>query len=255
MLVTALRLAAKGLRVLPCRPREKRPLTLRGVKDASTNPSTIRRWWTEEPDANIGVACGPGSNLWILDVDDGGEPALAALEREHGELPRTVEAITPNRGRHLWFTYPKHPTVIRNSVGKIAEHVDVRGEHGFCLAPPSELSPGATYRWSVDSGNKVAEAPGWLLRMTGAARPSNITAVPPAAWRALLTQGVAEGARNFSIARLSGHLLRRRVDPHVVCEFLSCFNKTKCRPPLPDAELEKIVASVCGLELKRRGHG
>jgi hypothetical protein len=72
-------------------------------------------------------------------------------------------------------------------------------------------------------------------------------------WRRLVTEGVAEGARNTSIASLAGHLLRRYVDPYVVLELLLAWNRVKCRPPLPDEEVAATVNSVARLEAKRRG--
>jgi hypothetical protein len=49
-------------------------------------------------------------------------------------------------------------------------------------------------------------------------------------------------------------LLRRFVDPIVVLELVQCWNATRCRPPLPEADVTRIVDSICGKELRRRGH-
>jgi hypothetical protein len=83
-------------------------------------------------------------------------------------------------------------------------------------------------------------------------------AAPASAWRELVTNGVTEGARNHSVARLTGHLLRRYVDPRVALELIRAWNAARCRPPLTDKEIQQIVNSVAGRELKRRqeaGHG
>jgi hypothetical protein len=87
--------------------------------------------------------------------------------------------------------------------------------------------------------------------------PSNGTGnstTPPSEWRELI-KGVREGARDSSLTKLSGYLLRRHVDPFVVLELLRVFNATRCTPPLSDKEIEKIVSSVAGMELKRRQAG
>ena len=71
----------------------------------------------------------------MVDIDGlDGEAELRKLELELGELPATVEVIT-TRGRHIYFKTPDRP--VHNSVGKIAVDVDVRGENGYVLAPPS----------------------------------------------------------------------------------------------------------------------
>jgi hypothetical protein len=54
---------------------------------------------------------------------------------------------------------------------------------------------------------------------------------------------------------LCGYLLRRHVDPFVVLELIRVFNATRCTPPLSDKDVERIVSSVAGLELKRRQAG
>jgi hypothetical protein len=61
-----------------------------------------------------------------------------------------------------------------------------------------------------------------------------------------------EGTRDCTVAKLAGHLLRHRIDPFVALELLQTWNATKCAPPLPAADIERIVASVAGRELRRR---
>ena len=65
MLEYALRYAALGWAVFPCRPNDKRPATLHGCLDATTDPDQIRAWWTEIPDLNIGLACGEAPGVEI----------------------------------------------------------------------------------------------------------------------------------------------------------------------------------------------
>jgi Primase C terminal 1 (PriCT-1) len=73
-----------------------------------------------------------------------------------------------------------------------------------------------------------------------------------ATWRHLVCDGASEGARNQSIAQLSGHLLRRYVDPVVTLKLMQAFNTAKFNPPLPDEEVTKTVASIARKELRRR---
>jgi hypothetical protein len=73
----------------------------------------------------------------------------------------------------------------------------------------------------------------------------------------IVCAGVTEGGRNTTIAKLTGHLLRRHVDPVVTLEMLTAWNAMRCKPPLSDREVEAIVDSIAGREIKRRGgaHG
>jgi Bifunctional DNA primase/polymerase, N-terminal/Primase C terminal 1 (PriCT-1) len=257
LLRSAVALAARNMCVFPCAPRAKIPATTHGVLDATVDRQVIERWWHDNPDYNVAVATGMPSGLFILDVDGiDAEVELRRFEAKHAGLPSTVEVITA-RGRHLWFKMPD--TELRNSVGKLAPGLDIRAAGGYALAPPSIHPCGRRYAWSVDCANAIAEAPAWLLaRIAPSDGGSGSGTTPPSEWRELVTNGVTEGARNDSIARLTGHLLRRYVDPWIALELIRTWNAARCRPPLTDAEIEQVVSSIAGREIKRRqeaGHG
>jgi hypothetical protein len=249
VILKALALAARGFHIFPCRPRDKRPATANGLKDATTDPDIIQAWWTQQPDSNIAIATGAASGIFVVDVDGlDAEATLRRLEAEYGALPATVEVITA-RGRHIYFNWPQEP--VRNSAGKIGPHIDVRGEGGYVLSPPSIHPTGRPYCWSVDSADCIADAPGWLLAKQNGIAAS---ATPSSDWRALI-EGVSEGARDCSVAKLAGHLLRHHVDPFIALGLLQSWNATHCAPPLPAADIERIVNSIAGKELRRRSNG
>ena len=98
--------AASGLHVFPLVPRTKEPFKYsHGLHDATTDAEQVRRWWNQNPNANIGIACGP-SGLLVIDCDVHPErnvDGLATLygwEREHGELIETLVAITGSGSGH-----------------------------------------------------------------------------------------------------------------------------------------------------------
>ncbi|MDY0307429.1 MAG: bifunctional DNA primase/polymerase [Desulfovibrionaceae bacterium] len=157
LLQSALGLAAAGWAVFPC--KDKRPLTAHGLKDASDDPEQIKAWWAENPGAQIGLPTGKNVNAFVLDVDlPDGPASLAALENEHGPLPRTWTARTGSGGEHRYFRLPENQE-IRNSASKLAPGLDVRGEGGYVIAPPT---PG--YSWT-SQGAPLADAPEWLLSL------------------------------------------------------------------------------------------
>ncbi len=257
MIGTALKLAEKGLAVFPCAVAQKIPATAHGCLDATTDPEIIRQWWQSEPRYNLAIACGSISKIFVVDVDsDDAEAALRRLEAEHGELPPTIEVIT-GKGRHVYFRAPPASRV-PNTAGRIAPGIDTRGEHGYVLAPPSRHPSGKRYCWSVDSAAAFAEAPQWLLAKI--TEPTNGNGskppAPPAEWRALLEAGAVEGCRDATVTRLAGYLLRHYVDPGVALSLLRSWNATHCAPPLPEADIVRVVNSISGKEFKRRyGHG
>lgn len=142
----ALNYAKHGIRVFPCQPNRKIPFGGgHGCKDATTDATSITEWWDAHPDANVAIATGGG--LCVIDIDTksgtDGWGALDALMTEHGELPGTRWAQTPSGGAHLYF---KVSGGVRNSAGKLGPGLDVRGDGGYVLAPPSDID-GKPYVW------------------------------------------------------------------------------------------------------------
>ena len=103
----------------------------------------------------------------------------------------------------------------------------------------------------MDSASSLADAPDWLLSKITSNTNGNV-GTTPSEWRELI-KGVTEGARDCSVAKLAGYLLRRQVDPFVALQLLQSWNATCCTPPLPAKDIDRIVDSIAGRELKRRG--
>lgn len=164
MLVAALFYARRGIAVFPLKPRLKRPLgrlAPHGVHDAVTSEQTVRGWWSNTSDANIGVACGEPGGVFVVDIDgEAAELAIAALEREHGALPACWVSTT-GKGRHLWF---RHDERIRNTVDR-QNLIDTRSTGGYVVAPPSAHPNGTHYAW-VDGRQPTGEpveCPEWFI--------------------------------------------------------------------------------------------
>lgn len=160
--LAAVSYARLGLLVFPCAPRSKTPLTPRGCKDASDDLDQVTAWWTQWPDANIGIACGEMSGLFVVDIDGPeGEASLAALEKKNGALP-VVPEVRTGKGRHLYF---RHFPGARNSASKLGDFIDTRGDGGYVIAPPSLHPSGAQYAWAPGAGprdRRRPDAPEWL---------------------------------------------------------------------------------------------
>jgi hypothetical protein len=244
----ALQLAANGLAIFPCWPHTKSPVTKHGFKDATRDPQQIEAWWGPCPDWNIAAATGEVSRIFVLDIDSG-EKELRALEAQHGALPATAQSRTPRGGRHIFFRHPGWP--VKCSQSEFAPGIDVRGDNGYVVVPPS-IGEKRRYFWITDISHGFADGPQWVLDRLKAASTNAGKVTPSAEWQKLVHDGVDEGQRNKSVARLAGHLLRRYVDPFVVLDLLTSWDQTHCRPPLGAAEVTTIVNSIAGKELKRR---
>ncbi|MGH2688173.1 MAG: bifunctional DNA primase/polymerase, partial [Actinomycetota bacterium] len=169
----ALAYAAAGLPVFPVHERGKTPMTPYGHLDATCDRGRIIQYWQLCPTANIGLAVPRG--LVVVDIDD--RDALLRLKAEDRDLPATAKTTT-GRGLHLYYRAAEE---IRNSVG-LFPGVDLRGQGGYVVVPPSVHPTGAQYRWEVPlSPANLAEAPDWLLE--AAARKQVHRARPPEEWR------------------------------------------------------------------------
>ncbi len=237
---------ARGWSVLPLQRGDKRPLIRwETLQQAHADAATLARWFAHWPDANIGIVTGEISNLIVLDVDPkhGGDDSLADLERRFGQLPDTVEAGTGGGGRHLYFTHPGG--FVPNRAG-LKQGIDLRGDGGYVVAPPSLHPSGQPYAWArgrAPEETAVAALPRWLLFAGRGARKRRSLEE----WRHLVHEGVKEGERNTTIASLTGHLLWHGVDPQVALELLLAWNRARCQPPLDDEEVARVVASITRL--------
>jgi hypothetical protein len=252
----AIRLGARGLRVFPCWPRKKEPAIRDNLRMAAVDETIIRKHWGAQGQWNIGVATGRGSGVWVLDVDGyEGEATLAALEAEHGAIRPTVEATTGN-GRHLYFRWSESADIRNFQVRPDLLGLDVRGEGGYVLAPPSIHPSGRAYTWSVDSADAFALAPDWLIKIVTARRSGNGGAVAPAApkeWAELVSQEHEGSRRAAFIARVFGHFARKFVEPAVAVEAAIALDLMDCKPPIGRDEVVRICNDIANLEADRRG--
>lgn len=246
----ALAYAARGWSVIPIEARGKRPLVAwLEFQSRRAMPEEIATWYGRWPEANVGIVTGRVSGLVVVDIDarHDGASSLAALESEHGPVARTVQAATGGGGRHCYFAHPGG--AVPNRVG-LAPGIDLRGDGGCVVAPPSIHPSGRRYAWMPGCGPDevpLAPAPDWIR--SEATRKGHTQRH----WRRLVREGVAEGARNATVASLAGHLLWHGVDPEVVMDLLLAWNRVRCAPPLEDDEVARVVASIVRLHQEEQG--
>jgi len=134
-----------------CTSPGKHPRTQHGHKDASKELAPVAQWWQHFPNANIGIATGSISGVFVLDIDSksGGLESLHDLEARSGNLPRTPVVETGGGGRHYFFALPPD-RVVKNSTSQVGAGIDVRGDGGYVVAAPSNHASGGQYRWLTD---------------------------------------------------------------------------------------------------------
>jgi len=151
---------------LNCGSPGKHPHTAHGFNDATTDLKKIKRWWQRWPEANVGIATGEESGVVVLDIDPdhGGVESLARLEAEHGALPDGPRVKSGGGGTHYYFGHPGER--LRNSAGKVGPGLDIRGDGGYIIAPPSRHVSGGHYEWQMPlDGQLLPEMPQWMLAL------------------------------------------------------------------------------------------
>ncbi|KAA0219700.1 MAG: bifunctional DNA primase/polymerase [Phycisphaerae bacterium] len=239
LLVAALQYAAVGLPVFPCAPCQKRPITEHGFHDATTDEAPIRVWWRDHPGANIGVPTGAVSSIIVLDIDPrhGGDVSIEDLAHRYGSLPETAMSLTGGGGRHLFLKHPGGQ--VRCTHGELAPGIDVKGDGGYVVMPPSIHPNGNAYAWELSSDIvevRPASCPEWLLKLF-AVRPIDATVAAPA-------NSIPKGERNGTLARLAGAMRRVGMSPAEILAALRQVNADRCSPPVSPREVEQIATSI-----------
>jgi hypothetical protein len=241
----ALMYAARGMRVFPCQDKGKEPRIKEWQNLATTDEATIQRWWHRWPDANVAIATGAGSNLFVLDVDfeKGGDASLCTLIEAHGDLE--TARVQTGAGLHFYFQHPGRE--IRNNAGRLGEGLDGRGDGGYVIAPPSVHPNGSCYEWL--KVKPVAVMQEWLLKLLTEERravASTSTTKGHVQGKSGAGMGavIPEGERNESLFRIGCAVRGQGAEYDEIESSLLDANATRCAPPLPDDEVRKIAASA-----------
>ncbi|MWV11161.1 AAA family ATPase [Pseudomonas sp. R-28-1W-6] len=179
----ALRYAAHGMPVLPlhsvrdgrcscgkpgCASVGKHPRTEHGAHDASTDAETIRAWWKQWPDANVGLAL---DGLVVIDIDPRNGGNLQAIPQQ---LPETCHARTGGGGSHHIFRAQNGTKY----AGRLGQGIDLKsGDGSYIVVAPSVHASGAAYEWDAAPWEQEpAPAPDWLpVKSDSAAAQTELT--------------------------------------------------------------------------------
>lgn len=212
-----------------------------GAHSATRNEQSLYDWYGSIPSLNVGLSCGVDSDLIVLDVDiaHGGRESLNALRQKYGsDFTKTRTVITGSGGGHFYFR--ANGKVIKNSAGRLGAGLDVRGEGGYVVAPPSVHISGGAYRFH-DENAPLLEAPDWLM-------PESLTIGSDGAQA--VDGVIPQGMRHQSLVSLAGTLRRRGLDQDEILSTLLIINQTRCSPPMQDYELKLIAKSMMSYEVE-----
>lgn len=252
----ALEYASLGWRVLPvngvidgrcecgkadCASIGKHPCVKKWTEEATTDPAKLRTWFNKSPNRNLGIATGPASGIFVLDIDPrhGGDTSLEVLKQNCGTTwPDTLSALTGGGGIHFYFRYPDR---FVKSNKNVMPGIDVRGEGGQVVAPPSRNGVGL-YRWSTPEGTAkpVLAAPPFLLDLLAF---NDKEAAPRKSF--VMPGSINEGSRNDTLYKFGCSKRAKGAGDAEILAALLAENAASCNPPLAESEVRGIAKSVC----------
>lgn len=257
MLEQALKYADNGWYVFPvhgivkgqctCRMRcsspGKHPIPKDGLNAATTDENQIRKWFEEYPNANIAIATGEQSGLWVVDIDNKhsveignqlvghGEHSWRELEELNGRVNDTMSVETGSGGVHYYFQWTSG---CGGNRANLMPGIDVRGEGGYVVAPPSVHASGHVYSW-WDEGLLPIVPPNWLVVFAKTNAPSVEVDDDDV---------VVEGGRNVFLHNLGAKYRREEgYREFQIYGLLMAHNHKQCRPPLSREEVARIAKS------------
>lgn len=243
---------------------KRSPVKWKEFQNRRPTVDEVNAWWDRWPEANIAIVTGKISNLVVFDVD---KQDATEYAEEEGGFPITVKAFT-GKGYHVYVQYPDFE--VRNSTNTDLG-LDIRGDGGYIVAPPSIHGSGRQYEWEEGySIHQIDPAPceSWMeyylkqqpiksskpVKQTPPKPSDNPdTASKPATndpYADILKNGAQQGNRNDSAARLIGHLFGKGNDEAVVWEMVDQWNAGKNKPPIDHTELRKTFESIRDLNRK-----
>jgi len=239
MLDHALDYLAQGWSVVPCLPGAKHPcVKWKPYQDRLPTESEIRRWWRQWPNANIALITGKLSGVVVIDIDkekggslDGQE--ISPLMSQTGD------------GYHIFHEHPGRR--VQNSA---RDGVDVRGDGGIAILPPSRHKTGAQYTWLGIEG-EPSPMPPWVWSRSANTEDSRDKNRKRDWIEDVLENGCPEGERNSTLARLAGYFSGKQVNVDICIATLSGWNN-RLDSPLGDREVKTTIRSVYKTEKNKQ---
>lgn len=237
-------LASFGWPVFPVNPNTKAPLITGWQNRATSNWSGVAELFKDYPSAAIGLVTGQKSGLVVIDIDERKNfSGLQNYKNAGHKLPPTITASTPSGGIHLFF---KAPSVeVPNSVSKLVEGVDIRGDGGYVIAPPSTTKWGK-YSWECSYQifqQGPLPLPEKFYLPVGHKKPFKGSSGTQGSVSSRLLDPVLEGNRNDEITKRIGFLLAKYDAVHS-WEMAKMINQECCLPPLGETELSNTFNSI-----------
>ena len=233
----------RGWSILPC-GLDKRPLLSWKIWQTEyPSRETVKAWFEQFPEAQIGIITGKLSNLTVVDCEKGADPSI---------LPQNTTIVkTGGEGYHYLYLYEDGVT----NKARIRELTDLRSEGGYIVAMGSMSSKG---EYVLLQDKPLLSFPKHLfpdkVNIFEATQSTNHRFET----KELETYaGVGKGSRNDSLSRYIGYLLTQ-IHPSSweteARQLIENANRAN-NPPLSPRELETTFNSIKQIEIRNNPLG
>ena len=239
-LEAALKYLDMGFSVIPVGKSKKPIIQWKEFQDRYATEQEVKKWFKAYPKMDIGIVTGKISKIVVIDVEVGGET---------DSLPPGVIAKSGGGGFHFYYLYPNQHV---NNAVRIRDRMDIRGDGGFVVAPPSSHPSGGQYEWVASPFHAdLTELPIWVMKELKKGQKQD--------WVSIFSTDAEQGKRNETLTKVAGKIISGLPDILWDTEGwqqISQWNEDHCKPPLTDEEVNKILNSIKLLkqqELAKRG--
>ena len=243
----ALEYSRIGFSVMPLRDGKGDDLKKPSYKweqyqEVAADEELINLWWEENPNRGVAIITGTVSRLVVLDFDG---PKAAALMEAKGYPLTPTATVQTGKGMHLYYkTSEKIGNKVALFTDGMGSQVDVRGEGGYVVAPPSKHGSGRQYLWTRPL-SEIVVLPPLLEDLLLSGEPTDSkTLSPDSDWYTTVELGVGEGLRNDACAKMAGYALRVCAGNRDAAERFTLLWNRQNTPPLPEQEVKSVVTSV-----------
>jgi len=240
--------------VIPVKPDKKPYIRWQEFQKRRPTLAEIETWWRDWPEAMIGIVTGSISNLLVIDCD-----SQEGFDRINDILPDSLAiptVRTPRGGWHLYFRFPKEGGVTTGT--NIVGGVDIRGEGGYVVAPPSGNGQGCVYHWQDNLGlDQIAPTEldfQKFGRALAARTDKNINIYREHAADLgesnCLDVFACEGNRDNALFHVANCLVKGGAETDLIKKVIGIMAKNCC-PPFPENEIESKIRSALQRSHKR----
>ena len=250
----ALAYIKKGFSVFPLYPKSKMPITANGFKNASNNEMQVRKWWKENPNANIGIATGAMSgNLVVIDFDidedkgiNGYHSFLDYCRENKISFPETISVITGRGGYHWYYRYDSN--IVLNCRTGVIEGVDIRADGGYVVAPGSIHANGNKYEFENDFNDcQLEECTKEVIDFINYRKKNESE-------KFHLPDLIPEGMRNATFYKLACSLQASGLSDEIITDAVIKEANSRCVPAMNNDDFKELEKTIKSALTKEKGH-